>query len=326
MSVSPSELKWYGSAVMPDTDATLGIGGAIDTSKMVSFADVSGTLQAVSSHTGDTTQTVTVSYRDSTGLIQTVVFSLNGQTVVTNAAANTRLLKALKSATCSGDVAIEAQSATRANTGQAGGGANHEIAMIISYVGSTKVATVSKNWAGGAGSGTNVITLDASASAVDEFYTGEIIRMTDSSIGFRISKGFFFEKSPAEVLEVRRIFYNAAADPPTGSAKTYYEKIFGKNTNGATTLSSAMVKLISDTGSDVEFGLAASLDDTGTNGGSNNRQVAPAGVSFDVTDQSVPTTVIPAGSRIGVWLKLSLTAGQSPQNSLLTMRLDGLTT
>jgi len=325
MSVSPSDLKWYGSAVMPDTDATLAIGGAIDTTKMVSFADVNGTIQAVSSSTGDTTQILTISYRDSTGLIQTTPISLNGQTVVTNAAANTRLLKALKSATCAGDVAVEAQTATRSNTGQAGGGANHEIAMVISYVGSTKVATVSKNWTGGAGAGTNLITLDTGASAVDEFYTGMIIRMTDSSIGFRISKGFLFEKAPVEVLEVRRIFYNAAADPPTGVAKTYYEKIFGKNANGATTLSAAFVKLISDTGSDVKFGLAATLDDTGTNGGGNNRQVAPAGVVFDTTDQAVPTTVIPAASRIGTWLKLSLTAGQSPQNSLLTMRLDGLT-
>lgn len=325
MSITANELKFYGSATMPDTDATTAIGGAIATGTMVTFADVNGTVQAVSDNTGDTSQTMTIFYRDTTGLIQSTTIALNGQTVVTNATSMERLMKASKSATCAGNVAIEAQTATRSNTGQAGGGGNHEIAQIISYVGSTKVATVSRNWTSGAGAGTAVITLDTGASSSDDFYTGQIIRMTDASIGFRISNGFFFEKTPAEVTAVRRIFYDASADPPGGSAKTYYEKIFAKNTDGSLALATAQVKLISDTGSDVSFGLATAQNDSGTNGGGNNRQVAPAGISFATSDQLVPGTDMLAGAYIGVWLKLSLSAGQASQKSILTMRLDGLT-
>ena len=41
------------------------------------------------------------------------------------------------------------------------------------------------------------------------------------------------------VLEIRRPFYNALAQDSGGSERKYYEKIFMKNTNGTTTLTSA---------------------------------------------------------------------------------------
>lgn len=326
MSIQPHDLKFYGSATMPDTDATTAIGGAIALTKTVSFSDTSGLVQAVSSDAGDTTQNVQVFYRDASGLIQNISINLNGQTVVPDATSMERLMKVLKSATCAGDVAVEAQTATRANTGQAGGGANHEIAQILGYIGSTKVATVSKNWAGGAGAGTNVITLDAGASAVDGFYNGQVIRMTDVSIGFRISNGFYLEKSPNEITEVRRIFYDAAADPATGGARTYYEKIFTKNVHGTLSLTAAVVAKVSDTGATTTFGVTAALNDSTTNGTGNNRQVAPASIVFDASDKSVVGggTLAP-GDAQGVWLKLALTAGEAAQKVLLTMGINGQT-
>ncbi len=49
MSISPGDLKLYGSATMPDDDTTQNIGGAIATSKKVEFKDINptGTLQIV---------------------------------------------------------------------------------------------------------------------------------------------------------------------------------------------------------------------------------------------------------------------------------------
>lgn len=326
MPILASDLKLYGSAVMPDNDVPTNIGAAIATATQMAFYDVTGLVQAISSAAGDTTQTVTVSYRNTAGVIQTEVKTLNGTTLVTYAATMERLLKAIKSATTTGDVAIEAQTATRSNTAQAG-------------------------------SGVETIILDSGASASDEFYTGQVIRLTggtgsgqirqiiayvgatkeakvnrqwsvtpNATTTFRIAPGFYFEKSPVEATEVRRVFYDAAADVPGGSTRTYYEKAFFKNTHGTITLTSAQVKEFSDPTGKVTFALATAKDDTGDNG-ANNRQVAPSSgvTAFDSADKNVPGTTLAAGESIGVWLKVTLNAGDTAQNTTYQPRLAGVT-
>jgi len=324
MSITLGELKIYGSASMPDDDTPTGIGGAIATAKTVEWVDAAGTVQGVSSSSGDTTQSVTVSYRDVGGVIQTLVIALNGQTVVTNAAVTERLLKGIKSATTGGDVAVEKQTAE--------------------FTGSSAGAT------------SNTITIGAGASAVDDFYRGMIIREPDSSslrriwqivsyngttkiatldhetvgalpsaVSIRISKGFFFAKLPAEVTEVRRPFYNASADPSL--TKTYYEKTFIKNTSTGLALTSSFVAEFADPSGKITFALATAKDDTGTNGGGNNRQVAPSsGVTvFDNSAKDVPSSSLGSGEAIGVWLKLTLAPGDTAQNTTYTPRIQGAT-
>jgi hypothetical protein len=325
MSILIGDLNCYGSASMPDDNTPTAIGGAIDRTKTVEFIDVTtDDLQAVSSNAGDTTQSITVSYRDATGAIQTLVINLNGTTVVTNATVVERVLKAIKSATCAGQVALESQTAVRTGTAQAGGA--------------------------------NTITLDTGASAVDDFYRSMPIRLTggtgsgqirkvvsyngtskvatvdiawgtnpNSSSTFRVSKGVYFAKTPFEVSEVRRPFYNASADP--SSAETFYDKIFLSNEHATLTLTTASVVEFSDPSGDITFALETTLDGTGTNGGGNNRQVAPSsGVgTFDSTTKTVATGQIPAASRQGVWLKLSLAAGATAQNTTYVPELTGAT-
>lgn len=324
MPILLRELKLYGSAVMPDTDTPTAIGGAIDTTKRVSFTDVNGTIQCISDAAGDTTQTVTVTYRDSAGIKQSEVKTLNGLTVVLFVATMERLLKALKSATTTGRIAVEAQTAERTGTLQAGGSADSA-------------------------------TLDAGASAVDDFFRGMILRVTggtgsgqireiivyagatkiatvneawavipDATSTFRVSKGFFFDKNPSEVLEVRRPFFEAAANGVGGAAKTYFEKVFFKNTTPSLALTSAAVKKQADPSGFNDFGLAATLNDTGTNG-ANNRQVAPSGITFDSLDKNVATGSLTFGDTQGVWLRLSLAAGAAAQKTSVTMRLVGNT-
>jgi len=312
---------------MPDDDTPTAIGGAIDLTKRVVFVDASGDFQAVSSHTGDTTQTVTMSYRDAGGGIQSHGFALNGQTPVTFTSTADRILKAVKSATCAGDVAIENQTATRSNTAQAGSADD--------------------------------ITLDASASGTDDLYRGMVLRTTggtgsnqirqiisyngttkkaivnrawgvtpDNTTTFRIATGFYFELSPNEALEVRRAFYNAAADPPAGAAKTYYEKCFFKNCHASLTLTGATVKENADPSGLITFTLETTNNGTGTNGGGNNRQVAPsAGVgSFSSSDQNPAGSQLLTTEAVGLWIKLSLAAGQAAQNTSYTTELTGTTT
>lgn len=312
MPILVSDLRWYGSASMPDSDTPTAIGGAMDASKVFEFVDLNadGTVQAVSSAVGDTTQTVTVHYRNAAGTLTSEVKTLTGQTPVAFIATMRTLMKALKSATCAGDVAVEASTAERTGTAQ------------------------------GAGGETNTIQLDASASGTDGYYNGMAIRITggaginqiariisykgstktawvskvwgtavDATSVFRISRGMVFEKSPTETMEVRRIFYDAAADDPLGSTRNYYEKVFIKNTHGTLTLSAAQVIESSDPSGKVTFGVAATLDDTGTNGVGNNRQVAPSGITFDSATKNMTGSALGAGLAQGVWLKLTLAPG-----------------
>lgn len=325
MPIALYELKLYGSAVMPDDDTVTAIGGAIDTQKRVEFTDVSGQVQAVSSAGGDTTQSVTVTYRDTTGAKLTETKTLAGQSPVAFTATMERLLKAVKSASTAGDVAVEAAVAERTGTAQAGGGAtitldagasptdqaylgmiiritagtgNGQIRQIIDYNGTTKVATVNQPWA----------------------------TVPDATSQFRLAKGFYFDKLPAEVMEVRRPFFDAAADAPGGQAREYYDKVFFRNTHATLALTSAVVRELSDPSGLITFGLAATLNDTGTNGAGNNRRVAPTGVTFDNLDKAVPNAgSLSPGAAIGVWLKLSLAAGAAAQKTTYQLRLEGNT-
>ncbi|MDP3772993.1 MAG: hypothetical protein Q8Q85_01875 [Gemmatimonadales bacterium] len=325
MPIIPGDLKLYGSATMPDDDTTLNIGGAIDAAKKVEFKDINptGNLQIVSS-AADITQTVTISGRDAGGAIISEVKTLSGTTPVamTTNTSWERILKAVKSATTTADVAIEAVTAERTGTAQAGGA--------------------------------NTITLDATANATDDFYKGHVIRLTagtginqireiigyvgatkvatvavnwgtnpDATSVFRISQGCVFDKSPNEITQIRRPFYNAVA--PTSGTRKYYDKLFFKNTHATLSLTTAQVVEQADPTAKIAFGLAVSKGDTGGNGAGNNRQVAPSAITFDSATKAVPTNTLAAGETIGVWVELSLAAGDSPQDSTYTLRLTGNT-
>ena len=148
MAILLSDLKGYGVATEADDDSIQQIGGAIDTQKKKVFMDYGGNVQLISSAAGDTTPTVTITYRDAAGSKLTEAKTLNGQSPVAYAATMERLLKAVKSGTTTGDVAVEASVAERTGTCQASGNGNIAIA------------------------------LDAGASGVNDAYLGLICRIT----------------------------------------------------------------------------------------------------------------------------------------------------
>ncbi len=321
-----SDIKWYASAVNPEDNTAVNIGGAIDLTKKHDFYDITtDSYQIGSENAGDTTQSLTTTYRDANGIIQSEVKALNGQTVVTSATVLARVLKCVKSATCAGNVALESGTAVRSNT-------------LPSQVGVPSVDS---------------IFLDAGASAVDNFYKDMVIRFTGgtnnhviakiikyvaatqtaylsrtltgvSGDTFSISKGIFFDKTPSEILYVTRFDYDCAANPAGGGEVDYYNKGFFKHTDasgGGGSLTACVVKIGSNPTTYMKFGLDAAVNGTTANGGGNNRKVAPAGISFDVTDQNVPGGgTLTAGDRIGVWGKLALPNGAAALNSNWTPR------
>jgi hypothetical protein len=322
VSVLTGDLNCYGSAVMPDDDSVLDIGGAVDRTRTVEFVDVgSDSLQAVSSSAADVTQSVDVAYRDATGVALSLSIALAGQAVVSDATVVERILKAVKDLTCAGDVALEAATAVLSGTLSAGGltsatlpvGASpvddayrglvlretngaRRIRKVVRYTGASRVAVVDRAWGGSPPDGTTT---------------------------FRLSAGAYFPKLPFEVFEVRRPFYAASSDPLV--AKTYYEKVFLSNEHATLALLEAVVSEYDDPGADIEFALETTLDGSGTNGAGNSRQVAPsAGVgAFSSADKPAVGSVVGAGQAQGTWLKLSLPADAPAQNTTYTVALTG---
>jgi len=335
MSILRKDVILYGSNTMAEDDVTQQIGGAIDTSKKVSFQNVAvnGNIQVVSDNAGDTSQAITVTGRNPSGVVISETKTLNGLTPVAMTT-NTnweRLMKAVKSASCAGNVAAEL--VTPEHSGTATNGAA-ETSSVMAYV-----------------------DLDAGASGVDNEYNGCIIRLTggtgngqmrrvvfydganqrayvhadwdtipDGTTTFKISNGMIFEKGPNEILQCRTIFYNAAADNPGGSAKNYYEKVFFSNEHGSLTLSESLIKEIADPTGQVDFDLEASLDGNDTNGAGNNRLVAPSGYTFDSTDKAVANSQnLTAGAAQGVWLRLNLPAGDRAEKTVFEIGCQGVT-
>lgn len=116
------------------------------------------------------------------------------------------------------------------------------------------------------------------------------------------------------------IFRQTASSP--GGTIDVYGKFFWKNTHGTLALTVAVVKENADPDARVTHALAAALDDTATVA---NRLASP-GLAFDGSDKNVPNSQnLSAGSAIGVWLKLSLTTGDTAHRTTYTSELDGAT-
>lgn len=327
MAVQDKDILWCGSANMQEDDASTPQGGAIDLAKKVTWAEISAVqVEAVSSASGDTTQTVTVTGRNAAGELKSETITLTGQTPVQAASPITwdRMLKAVKSATCAGTIAVMSVTNERANTAQS--------------------------------AGADYLILDAGASAVDDAYKDMVLRIPTATAGagqiqeivkyegatkkayvrnwgttptgtitFEVAKGMVFDKitSPAvEIMQVRRPFYNVAADPAGGSEQVFYEKIHIKNLHQTLALTSALVQEVAEgVSAFVDFALESSLAGSDT---CTNRKTAPGGYTFNSSDKNVVNSGnLTNNSSQGLWMKFSLPAGTAAQNSYWKPRLRG---
>lgn len=122
------------------------------------------------------------------------------------------------------------------------------------------------------------------------------------------------------VTAIRRPFYDAGANETGGSAKTLYEKLFLKNTNGASAALSLEISENADPEAQFEFAIEDAIDD---NEQTADRTTAPVGITvdgFSSLAKTIPGNDLAAGSAIGVWLKLDLPAGDPATKTTLTMR------
>lgn len=251
MSVAATDLVWYGSANMPESDSG-SAGGAIDTAVRVVpdsaslFNTLNDTVEILSSDAGDTTQTVTVTGRNAAGSVVTDPISLSGTTPVSGAVTFERIEKIVVNAAHTGTITVR--------------------------------------------------------------------KATGDTLIVDIESG---------VLTIRRPFINVAADVAGGSARTYYEKIFCKNKHATLSLLGASLSESSDSEAQFEFAVEDAVNDNGT---ATDRTTPPAGITgdgFSSTAKSIPGTDLAAGSQIGVWLKLSLPAGDPATKAVYGLQIAG---
>lgn len=127
-------------------------------------------------------------------------------------------------------------------------------------------------------------------------------------------------------LEIRRPFYNAVAEASGGATRTYYEKIFFKNNNAVSALTSATIaEIAGGIAAKVAFALESTLNGTDNNG-IGNRQTQTGGYTFDSTTKNVANTQNhTAGAAQGCWIEMTLNAGDTATNSQYTLRESGET-
>lgn len=227
-----------------------------------------------------------------------------------------------------------------------GGAIDTSVRLVFTDISPAGTVEVNSNNAGDVTQNVTITGLDASGVLVSEVLgplTGTTY-VTGSQIFERIMKMEvdaahvgtlgLRETGPGDTLisaepgvnEVRRLFYNAAADETGGDERRYYEKVFMKNTHATLALTSAVISEVSDPLAVVNFAVESVLNGTDTNGATNNRLVAPAAYTFDNAAKAVANSGnhTPSAGQ-GVWLELVLPAGTSPAKSTWTFKESGQT-
>jgi len=127
------------------------------------------------------------------------------------------------------------------------------------------------------------------------------------------------------IITVRRVFHDVIAEGASGNTRTYFDKVFVKNTNGVDSLTASEVLLIDDVQGVITFALEFTLDGITDNGVGNNRQVAPIAFVFDQTTKAVANSGnLTPGSAQGIWLQNTLPQGFAAQESTFSLRLAGV--
>jgi hypothetical protein len=343
MSVLPSDLVFYGSANMPDVDGAT-TGGAVNTAILVGFNDItpSGTMNYVSSSASDTGVVLTLSGRDSTGVIQSEAKTLTGTTPVTGTQSFERLMKGVASGTGAvGDVACISNTAVVTGTAQAGlaatGSASASVTLASGQGASVSIGMIlriTNNTPSGANFQLRrIIAISGDVVSVNRDWA----TVPSSATTYGVYHGMLFDILPNRVTQNRRLFYNVASDVTGGSSRSYWEKIFAVNNSTVTALTVASIAKQADIASGAfQFQLTNALNDTATVA---NRQTAPAtGVGSLSTGSAPQSIAVPSPGNLppgaapnaagaqGVWVNLVLAAGLAAAKVTETMRINGTTT
>jgi hypothetical protein len=148
--------------------------------------------------------------------------------------------------------------------------------------------------------------------------TGNVIIRKDGAAGDIMT----FDAG-SNVTTIRRPFQYIGADLASGADRTFYEKIFYRNSNASDALIGAKIKLAVNPSGRVKFALDAALGASTKNGAGNNRAVAPAALVFNTTEKAVPTGDLLQNNDIGIWMKIDLPKGSAASDDTIQFDITG---
>lgn len=321
MPVQQSDIRIFGSAGIPLTDTDTPVGGAMDPTTEMVFANIvsNDNFQIVSSDPTDT-QGFVLTGRDASGAIATEILSLDGQTPVVceDTLVWSSLLIGAKGGPCIGVVAVE--SITPVFTG-AGTAMGSQITLTappqvdVSFCVFRITSGTSQGFVGiilAYNTGTGIAVLNQPPNL-------------DSTSVIRISYGMVFRQvadGDFEVLTVRRPFYNAVAPSPASTAKSILEKVFVYNSNNVLTLNNVFLQQTLQSNVNISIGVDAAL--SATTAAAGNRTGSSPVPMFTGTAVGVPDTALPTNAGIGVWLQLNLNPGSNPVDVPLNFQVLGV--
>jgi hypothetical protein len=145
------------------------------------------------------------------------------------------------------------------------------------------------------------------------------------TITFRNTAGSGLATMESGVDTIRRPFYNVAADAAGGSTRNFYEKFFLKNKSTTNALLDAVIIESSDPSTKLTFALQSGINDVHQVA---NRETAPTTsvTAFSSSAKNPSGSIINTGVAIGIWLNLTLNAGDTPAKTTYTLQASGTTT
>lgn len=335
MAVQDKDIILLAPAVAPEDDTTTAVGGAVATNQgytggfaKIEWEDLAATEQVkiVSENAGDT-MNVTITYRTAGGAIDSEVLALNGITVATTTASMERLMKAELSADPAGHICLFGTTITHSGTADAGGADYIDLQATASDTDDAYNFHVIR-LTGGTGSGQVREIVDYDGT-LERAYVRDWGTNPDATTTYEIYAGMVFEED-VKVGICRRLFYDAAADAPGGSERTFKEKFFIKNIHATKDLTNA--KMAEGTGGavdDITFDIEETEDGTDATGANTRLDWTGGSYTFDSSQKSLGDSgdgILQAGNANGVWMELTLAAGAAAAKSFYPVSITGQST
>lgn len=328
MSISEHNMRYYGSAVMPENNTTENIGGAMATQVKVTFSSMSATGSIGVVCEAATSATLRYVGRDISGAKITGTITFNGTTPVFATAGVERVLKAWMATRPNSTSALFAKATIHSGTAQAGAFGSLKLAAAAS-TGDNAYQFMVLRLNGGTGANQfRDITKYNGTTKVAHFRPLTTAASSDTT--YSVHEGMVFDHAPYHINTIRRIFYDAAAEAEDGAAVTMYEKIFVFNTHSTLCLTNALLSEVEEGLYErIDFALEATLNHNSTNGAGNTRlEIGDnSGRTFNSADKSMANSqnFTPLAQQ-GIWMRLDLPAGTAAANSFYKFRVRGQTT
>lgn len=128
------------------------------------------------------------------------------------------------------------------------------------------------------------------------------------------------------IERVISLFYGISAEASSGNSRSYYQKVFVKNTHGSLSLQSAKIVEFSDPAALITFDLEDAKN--GSNSIASRLNTTPSSMlsTFDSSDKNVIGNVLEAGSSQGIWIKAVLAAGLTSSKNTYSLTIEGSST